>query len=171
MSRLSFAGRDQLSFAFRNRRINCSFVLREHHPSPTQELCRVRQQRVIIPSLQCGGERGSLLFLPTSHRLQQSLVTEGHSSLLLPGPAQQYPTGLSSSIITGNLISVSCWALPPCAFESECFFPPSKELITFTAWYWNLWTELNHSSAKLDWFHLPHSRKLDILQLSFCFPV
>lgn len=51
------------------------------------------------------------------------------------------------------------------------FSSPSKELVTFTAWYWNLWTELSHSSAKFDWFHLPRSRKLDMLQLSFCFPV
>ena len=131
----------------------------------------MRQQRVIIPSPRHGAECGWLLFLPTSQRLQRSLVTEGHSSLLFSGPAQQYPTGLSSSIITGNFISVSCWALPPCAFELEGFFSPSKELITFTAWYWNLWTELSHSSAKLDWFRLPHRRKLAILQLSFCFSV
>lgn len=51
------------------------------------------------------------------------------------------------------------------------FSPPSKELVTFTAWHWNLWTELSHGSAKLVWLHLPHSRKLDILQLPFCFPV
>lgn len=123
---MSVAGRDQQSFAFKNRRIDCGFILREHHPSPTQELRRVRQQRIIIPSPRCGAECGSLLFLPTSHRLQRSLVTKGHSSLLLSGPAQQYPTGLSSSIITGNLISVSCWALPPCAFELEGFFSSLK---------------------------------------------
>lgn len=111
-----------------------------------------------------------LLFFPTSQRLQQSPGTEGHSSPLLSGPAQQHPTGLSSSIITGNFNSVSCWALPPRAFESEgLFFPPSKELITFTTRCWNLWTELSHSSAKLGWFHLPHSRKLAILQLPFLF--
>lgn len=51
------------------------------------------------------------------------------------------------------------------------FSSPSKELVTFTAWHWNLWTELSHGSAKLVWLYLPRSRKLDILQLSFCFPV
>lgn len=100
------------------------------------------------------------------HRLQWSLVTEGHSSLWLSGPVQQYPPGLSPSIITGNFISGPCWAHPPIAFESEGFFPFLKGLVIFTAWYWNPWTEPSHSSAKLDRFQLPRSRKLVMLQLS-----
>lgn len=68
-----------------------------------------------------------------------------------------------------------CWQFHLCpllGISSRClwirgFFPhSSKELVTFTAWYWNLWTEPSHSSAKLDRFQLPHSRKLVILQLS-----
>lgn len=108
---------------------------------------------------------GCLLFLSTP----QTSVEPGHW-----GPFISFALRSCSAIPSWafpihhywDFISGPCWAHPPLAFESEGFFPFLKGLVTFTAWYWNPWTEPSHSSAKLDWFQLPRSRKLVMLQLS-----
>lgn len=101
------------------------------------------------------------------HRLQWSLVTEGHSSLcsqvLLCNTLLGFP---HPSLLAISSLSLAGHFLPLPLNQRGFFSHSSKELVTFTARYWNLWTEQSHSSAKLDWFQLPHSRKLLILQLS-----
>lgn len=109
-------------YTSRNWRIHCGFSFREHHPSPTLELHSMRQQHITIPSLLRTAECSLLLFLPTSQKLWWVLVIEGHSSLFALNSCTAVPSpGLSSSIIAGNFIPVSCWALPLHAFELAFF--------------------------------------------------
>lgn len=62
------------------------------------------------------------------HRLQWSLVTEGRSSLLLSGPAQQYPPGLSPSIITETSSLALAGHILPFPLNQRGFSPSSKGL-------------------------------------------
>lgn len=156
-----------MSFAFRNQRIDFENTI--HHPRRSS------------------AERGNRTSSSPPRDTEQSVAGfcsyPHHTDFSRAWSPRAIPLLCSQVLLSSTLLGFPHPSLPAISslslaghflfmpLNQRGFFPPSKEFITFTAWYWNLWTKLSHSSAKLGWFQLPHSRKLDILQLSFCFPV